>query len=398
MVSPLHAKKANRADGAVRIAMVAGEASGDLLAAHLIGSLRERLPGARFMGIGGPRMQEQGFDAWWPGEKLAVRGYVEVLRHYWEITTIRSKLAEKLEHERPDLFIGVDAPDFNLDLELRLRAAGISTCHYVSPSIWAWRGGRVEKIRRAAGHVLCLFPFEKDLYEKAGIEATYVGHPLADMIAPDAGGTAARLAARHALSLSPDHPVIALLPGSRQSELRALARRFIEVAQRLSVDRRGVQFVVPLASPETEAIWHAARVEAAGREPRITYAPRASHQALAACDQALIASGTATLEAAMFGRPMVVAYNMAPLSWFLMRNMKYQPYVGLPNILCGQFVVPEFLQENATVENLSQALGNLLDDYWMCERISGSFARLHRQLRQDNSRRAADAVCALLPA
>jgi lipid-A-disaccharide synthase len=381
-----------------RIAMVAGEASGDLLAAHLISALRQCMPGASFMGIGGPRMQAEGFDAWWPAEKLAVRGYVEVLRHYREITGIRARLAQRLEHERPDLFIGVDAPDFNLDLETRLRAGGMRTCHYVSPSIWAWRGGRIEKIRRAADHVMCLFPFEEALYADAGIAATYVGHPMADLIRAEASDAAARCAARKALDLPADRPVIALLPGSRQSELHALARRFVDVARRIATARPSVHFVVPLASPETEAIWLAAQAGEAGTSLPITLASRASHQALAACDTALVASGTATLEAALFRRPMVIAYNMSPLSWFLMKRMKYQPYVGLPNILCGQFVVPEFLQDDATPANLAQALCNLLDDRPLCERIASRFAQLHEQLRQDNAMRAADAVAALLQA
>lgn len=381
-----------------RIAIVAGEASGDLLAAHLMSALTERIPSVRFMGIGGPRMEEQGFDSWWPGEKLAVRGYVEVLRHYREISGIRRQLAQRLELDQPDLFIGVDAPDFNLDLEVRLRSRGIRTCHYVSPSIWAWRGGRIEKIRRAADHVMCLFPFERALYADAGIPATYVGHPLADLIPRDAGNPDAALAARKALGLPMDGKIIGLLPGSRQSELHALAERFVDVARRLTARRADVHFVVPFASAGTEAIWRV--VQARDSEPQlpVTLVQRASHQALAACDITLVASGTATLEAALFRRPMVVAYNMAPLSWFLMRSMKYQPYVGLPNILCGEFVVPEFLQGEASPENLAQALGNLLDDPHMRNSISTRFGALHERLRQDNSRRAADAVIALLQA
>ena len=387
---------------APRIAMVAGEASADLLAAHLMVAIKARHPGARFMGIGGPRMVAEGFEAWWPGEKLAVRGYVEVLRHYREITSIRRQLAQRLEGmqgaERSQLFIGVDAPDFNLALETRLRRSGLRTCHYVSPSIWAWRGGRMEKIRAAVDHMLCLFPFEPALYAKADIRATYVGHPLADMIAPDAGDDTARAAARAALRLPAEATIVALLPGSRQSELRYLAKSFTGAAQRLVAQRPGIHFVVPLASTETTALWHAAQTAAGGAALPITLAQRASHQALAACDVALVASGTATLEAALFRRPMVIAYNMAPLSWALMWRMQYQPWVGLPNILCEQFVVPELLQDDATPDNLAQALGNLLDDAELRQRIATRFAILHTQLRQDSATRAADAVDALLRA
>ena len=390
-------------DGAPRIAMVAGEASGDFLAAHLMAAVKLRFPGARFMGIGGPRMQAEGFDAWWPAEKLAVRGYVEVLRHYTEITGIRRRLAQRLEVEQPDLFIGVDAPDFNLDLEIRLRAQGIATCHYVSPSIWAWRGGRMAKIRRAAGHLLCLFPFEEALYTRAGVPATYVGHPLADVIGLDAGNQPARVAARTQLGLPQDVPVIALLPGSRQSELRYLAKRFVQTAATIAKTRPQVHFVVPFASAETAAQWRAAqhvcgldREQAARLAARLTLVQHASHAALAACDVALVASGTATLEAALLRRPMVIAYNMAALSWAMMRRMKYQPWAGLPNILCGEFVVPEFLQQQAVPELLAPALLNLLDDGTLQARISGRFDALHRSLRRDSAARAAAALETLL--
>ncbi len=381
--------------------MVAGEASGDLLAAHLMAAIKQRLPGVHFMGIGGPRMQAEGFDVWWPGEKLAVRGYVEVLRHYPEITGIRRKLAQRLLAQKPDLFIGVDAPDFNLDLEIRLRETGIATCHYVSPSIWAWRGNRMDKIRRAAGHMLCLFPFEQNLYAKAQVPASYVGHPLADMIGLDAGSDAARSAARATLGLPQDAPVVALLPGSRESELRYLSVRFAHTALLMAAARPQLHFVVPFASVETEAQWHAAQTAAgldAAQAARFTLVQRASHTALAACDVALVASGTATLETALLRRPMVIAYNMAPLSWAMMRRMKYQSWVGLPNILCGEFVVPEFLQDEASPENLAQALLNLLDDHSLRTRIAGRFDALHRSLRQDSAARAADAVERLLRA
>ena len=373
---------------APRIAMVAGEASGDLLASHLMAALAARLPGASFFGIGGPRMQASGFDAWWPAEKLAVRGYVEVLRHYREITAIRRDLANRLRAAPPDLFIGVDAPDFNLDLEILLRENGVRTAHFISPSIWAWRGERIEKIGRACEEMLCVFPFEEKLYRDAGIGATYVGHPLADVIAEAQD----RTAARGRLGLDAHAKVVALLPGSRQSELRYLADRFVQAAMLLAKTLPATRFVVPLASDATAALWHDALARNGASHLPVAPLSRNTHGALAACDVALVASGTATLEAALFKRPMVIAYNMAWGSWQMMRRMKYQPYVGLPNILCGEFVVPEFLQEDATPENLAQAVGNLLADDATCARIASRFGKLHVELRQDMATRAATAI------
>ncbi len=373
---------------APRIAMVAGEPSGDLLAAHLIGALAGELSGASFFGIGGPHMQAAGFDAWWPADKLAVRGYVEVLRHYREITGIRRALAARLRAAPPDLFIGVDAPDFNLDLETGLRAAGIRTAHFISPSIWAWRGGRIDQIRAACEEMLCVFPFEEKLYRAAGIGATYVGHPLADVIpqTPDRAGARARL------GLAADTVIVALMPGSRQSELKYLADRFVLTAMRLARSNPDLRFVVPLANDATIEQWREALVRNHAGELAIQVAAHDTHSALAACDIALVASGTATLEAALFKRPMVIAYNMAGLSWQMMRRMKYQPYVGLPNILCGEFVVPEFLQEDALPENLAQSLANLLADGAARARITARFSALHGQLRQGMPERVARAI------
>lgn len=371
-----------------RIALVAGEASGDLLASHLMAALSRRMPGTRFCGIGGPRMVAGGFDAWWPAEKLAVRGYVEVLRHYREIVGIRHRLARRLLADPPDLFIGVDAPDFNLDLEIRLREAGVRTAHFISPSIWAWRGGRMARIRRACEHMLCVFPFEEALYREAGIGATYVGHPLADVIPehPDRSG------ARAALGLDDDAEVVALLPGSRRSELSYLAERFIGAARLLLERRASVRFAVPLASEATADLWNQALARLDARDLPIVAVPRDAHRVLAACDAALVASGTATLETALFRRPMVIAYNMAPLSWQMMRRMKYQPWVGLPNILAGEFLVPEFLQEAASPENLAQALANLLEDAPLRDAVSARLGALHGLLRRDMAGRAAEAI------
>lgn len=370
-----------------RFALVAGETSGDLLAGLLLGGVRQRWPDLQSFGIGGPQMAEQGFDAWWPSEKLAVRGYVEVLRHYREIVGIRSRLQQRLlSGDRPDVFIGVDAPDFNLDLEANLKADGVRTVHFVCPSVWAWRAERVEKIRRSADHVLCIFPFEPELLSRHGIPATYVGHPLANVIPlqPD------RAAARATLGLRNEDTVIAILPGSRASEVQYLARVFFEAAARLQRERPGIRFVVPAVPALRERIAAAAR--AAGLGEALQVIPGQSHTALAACDVTLIASGTATLEAALFKRPMVIAYNMNWLSWQIMRRKQLQPWVGLPNILCGEFVVPEYLQEAATPQALSQAVLAWLDAPARITALQQRFTALHHTLRRDTAQLATDAI------
>jgi len=378
---------------AVRIAMVAGEASGDLLASQLIQALRARLPGAVFYGVGGPKMVGRGFDAWYPLEKLAVRGYVEVLRHYREIAGIRRDLKRRLIAEPPDVFIGVDAPDFNLSLEKALKKRGIPSIHYVGPSIWAWRGGRIHKIGAAVSRVLALFPFEAPLYEKQGIPVSYVGHPLADML-PLADG---RDGARNLLALAAHEPVFALLHGSRQSELRYMADTFIETARLIHAELPEAVFLVPLATRETRQLFEAARHRCQATELPIRLLFGHAHQAMMAADIVLVASGTATLEAALLKRPMAIVYKMAPLSYRLMRRMGYLPYVGLPNVLAGQFVVPEFIQDDATPENLAQALLNLYADKPVCERIKALFHAMHLQLRQNAAEKAAAAVIDHLP-
>jgi lipid-A-disaccharide synthase len=379
----------------VTVAMVAGEASGDLLAAHLIVALRQHLPNARFVGIGGPKMQREGFDAWWPSEKLAVHGYTEALRHYREIAGIRRRLLARLIDQRPDVFIGVDAPDFNLWLEARLRARGVPAIHYVSPSIWAWRSGRLAKIARSVSHMLALFPFEPEIYRRQRIPVSYVGHPFADMIPleVDRAGAKAQLGVSKVAG-----PVFALLPGSRQSELRQLADLWVETAQRLLNRFPDSVFLVPLVSRETrlmfeEAIW---RQGAQDLPFKLLFGH--AREALAACDAALVASGTATLEAALLKAPMVIAYRLAPLSWQLMRRMRLQPWIGLPNILAGRFVVPEFLQDDASADNLAQALGNLVGDVQVKAAMGRVFASLHRQLRQGTAEKAASAILPYLQA
>lgn len=368
--------------------MVAGEASSDQLAAHLIGALKARLPDAVFLGIGGPRMQREGFKSLWPAEMLAVRGYAEVIRHYRAITRMRRQLLRCLLDERPDVFIGVDGSDFNLWLEKRLKRAGIPTIHFVSPSIWAWRRNRLGRIVESVTHILALYPFEPDLYRDTPVQCTYVGHPLADVIPLDSD----QRAVREKLGVAMDRPIVALLPGSRQSELHYMAETFIATAQLLLQRYPQVQFLVPLVSRETRLQFETALWKLKADELPFTLMFGHAGDALAACDAALVASGTATLETALVGRPMVIAYKMSPWSWRLMRGMRYLPWVGLPNILAGRYVVPEFLQDEATPENLSQALGNLLVDRIARASITRVFSGLHRQLRQDTATRAAAAV------
>ena len=370
------------------IAMVAGEASGDLLGSHLMGALKQAMPGVRFIGIGGPKMQAAGMEILFPMEKLAVRGYVEVLRHYREIVGIRSKLRAQLIANPPDLFIGVDAPDFNLDLESALKKRGIPTVHYVSPSIWAWRGGRIHKIKRAVSRVLALFPFEAPLYEKAGVPVTYVGHPLADIL-PD---MPKRAAMREQMRLPKQARVFAFLPGSRQSEVRQLAATYIETAKLILHKLPDAQFLVPLLSRETRTIFENMQWKLEAQHLPITLLFGHAHDAMIAADGVLVASGTATLEAALLKRPMVITYKMPSFTYWLSKRKKYQPWVGLPNILAGKFVVPELLQEDATPENLAQALLNLVANKQAVAELEEIFADMHSMLRQDAAHKAAQAI------
>ncbi|MEW5863303.1 MAG: lipid-A-disaccharide synthase [Pseudomonadota bacterium] len=372
--------------------MVAGEASGDLLAAHLIAALRARREGLRFYGIGGPRMAAQGFEVLVPMDRLGVRGYAEVLRHYRGIMAIRRELARRLLADRPALFIGVDSSDFNLDLARRLRNAGIPTVQYVAPSIWAWRGWRLRRVARSVTHVLALFPFEPPLYEKEGVPVTYVGHPLADLIPlePD------HAAARAELRLPAGRRVVALLPGSRRSELAYMADLFVKTARRLLQDAPDLHFVCPTVSRPTRELFEQALRRNGARELPLTLLFGHSHEALAAADVALVASGTATLEAALFKTPLVITYRQSPVTWALMRRMLYLPYIGLPNILAGQPLVPEFVQERATPGALAEALAALLADAAARRRQVEKFREIHRILRQNTAQKAADAVLAVM--
>ena len=381
-------------DGANHIAMVAGEASGDQLGAHLIAALKARRPQLRFSGIGGPRMAEQGFEVSVPMDRLAVRGYAEALRHYREIMRIRSRLGDALLGQRPGLFIGVDASDFNLDLERRLKQSGIPTVHYVSPSVWAWRRWRVRRVARSATHLLAMFPFEPALYVQSGLPVTYVGHPLADIIPLKVDKTAARAQLR----LPSRKLVVALLPGSRRSELEHMAEAFILAAHRFRQEVPEVHFVCPLATRETRDLFEATLHAHERTDLPLTLLFGHSHEALAAADLALVASGTATLEAALLKTPMVITYRQSPLSWALQRPMLYLPYIGMPNILAGERLVPELIQGRATPAALSAALLDLLRDTALQERQVQRFREMHALLRQDNAQKAAGAVLEVLDA
>lgn len=376
----------------MRVAMVAGEPSGDVIAAPLVAELRERLPAARFFGIGGPQMQGRGFESWYPMEALSVRGYVEAARAVPRILAIRRELKARLLAEPPDLFIGVDAPDFNLALEESLREAGIRTVHYVSPSIWAWRGERIQRIRRAADKVLALFPMEVPLYEKAGVPVDFVGHPLADEVPenPD------RNAAREQMRLPLDIPVFALLPGSRKGELEQHAPLFVETAKLLHAQLPGSRFLVPLTSRATRLQFEEAIYRGGATDLPFTILFGHSQLAMTAADVSLVASGTATLECALLRRPMVVTYRVPSLTYRLMWPRRYLPWVALPNVLGSRFVVPEILQDDATAPNLAQALVNQLRDKVVRARQARAFDGLYAQLRQGAARRAAEAVMPLL--
>jgi len=368
---------------APRFAMVAGEASGDMLAAHVLQGMRQRWPGLSAFGIGGPAMQAQGFAAWWPASRLAVRGYAEVLPHLRALLAMRRQTGDRLlaDGSRPDLFIGIDAPDFNLSLETRLRQAGVPTIHFISPSFWAWRAKKLARLKAAADHVLCVFPFEPALLAEQGIAASYVGHPLASVITRETDPEAARVRARAQLGLAAGDTVLALLPGSREAEVRYLGMRFFEAAALVRRSMGAIKIIVPAIPALSSALLAQAR--ASGMAEHVTILQGQSHAALAACNVALVASGTATLEAALFKRPMVIAYNMHAFSWWLMRGKRLQPWVGLPNILCREFVVPEFLQDAATPRALADAVLGWLNQSAKVAALEQRFDALHAELQRD---------------
>jgi len=369
----------------LRIALVAGEASGDILGAGLMRALKAQHPAVEFIGVGGPLMQAEGLTSYFPMERLSVMGLVEVLGRLRELLARRKLLIQTLIEEKPDVFIGIDAPDFTLNIELKLRQAGIKTVHYVSPSVWAWRQKRVLKIREGCDLMLTLLPFEARFYEEQGVPVRFVGHTLADDIPLQAD----RAAARAQLGL-PDGPLVALMPGSRGGEVGRLASVFFDAAERLQALKPGVRFVLPCASPQRRA-----QIETLleGRNLPLTLLDGQSHLALAACDAVLIASGTATLEALLYKRPMVVAYRLAALTFWILKRMVKSPYISLPNLLAQRLLVPELLQDDATPEALAQTLLPLIDGG---EEQTRGFDEIHRTLRRDASNQAADAVLTLI--
>ncbi|GMV28729.1 MAG: hypothetical protein AMXMBFR59_08540 [Rhodanobacteraceae bacterium] len=385
-------------------ALVAGESSGDQLGAGLIAALRERYPGARFVGIGGPRMVEAGLEAWYPAEKLAVMGLVEVLRHLPELLRIRADLLRRITALQPAAFVGIDAPDFNLTLERKLKERGIRTVHYVSPSIWAWRENRTKKIGRSADLVLCLFPMEPPIYDRYGVRSTFVGHPMADRfdLVTD------RLPARAALGLSAQTPVLALLPGSRLGEIRRLGADFLQAARRCQQQIPGLQVVAPMASPacrETfEQIADGLGIDLRSAVPdsrgSIELVDGKADQALLAADVVLVASGTAALEAMLAKRPMVVAYKVARLTYAIVTGLKLMRTTrySLPNVLAGRDLVPEILQDACTPQALADAILGLFADSAGRIALVAEFERLHRQLVGDADRSAAAAVATLIDA
>ena len=380
------------ASAAVTVGIAAGEASGDALGAALIAAVRARHPRVRFVGIAGPRMQAAGCEAWVPQEKLAVRGFAEVVGHLPELVRIRRAFGRRLLREHVPLFIGVDAPDFNLGLARRLKYWGVRTVHFVSPSVWAWRAERVRKIARAVDRMLVLFPFEPRLYEKAGVAVTYVGHPLA----AGAATPASRGAAREVLRLPRHAPVFALLPGSRVSEIEMHAKVVLEAASRMAESRPDAHFLVPLVSRVTREAFETAMYAGRYADLPITLMYGHATRALQAADVGLVASGTASLEAALARCPHVLFYKVSALTARMVARRLLLPYVGLPNVLAGRFVVPELLQDDATAGNLAQAALNLYDDGLTRERLEALFARFAATLAADTGRLAAEAVVAEL--
>ncbi|WP_417066934.1 lipid-A-disaccharide synthase [Niveibacterium terrae] len=378
---------------AVTIALVAGEASGDQLGARLIAALKARLPDARFLGIGGAQMREEGLVAWHDSERLAVNGFGDALRRLPELLAIRRDLLRRIVDADVDLFIGIDAPDFNLGVERRLKKRGIRTLHYVSPSIWAWRGGRARKIKRSADHVLCLFPCEPELYAKHGVAATFVGHPLADEfpLFPDKAG------ARAQLGLPAESAVVALMPGSRIGEVEALADHFVSCAKILAGRFPDIRFLAPVLSRETrDRLAQAIASAQLDANTRITIMIGHSHLAMIAADAVLLASGTAALEAALLKRPMVVAYRISRFSYWILKRLMYLPWVSLPNILAREALVPELLQDDCEPGKMAEALAHWLGDSTATGLLIDRFETLHKTLARDNARRAAEVVLAML--
>lgn len=376
----------------LRIGIVAGEASGDLLGSHLIQALKKKRTDIEFVGIAGPKMMSEGALSLFSMERLSVRGYIEVIKHLFGLFMLRRQLLKHFLSNRLDLFIGIDAPDFNFWLERKLKKNGIKTIHYVSPSVWAWRKNRIKKIKNAVSHMLALFPFEPALYHGAGIPVTYVGHPLADILPmePDTS------AAREGLKLKASALVIAMLPGSRQSEVQQHAELFVKTAKLIYAEYPNAIFLVPLITRETRQIFELAIFHENESLPiQILFGH--AHDAMEASDVVIVASGTATLEAALLNKPMVITYRMSKVSWQILKRMRLQPYVGLPNILAEKFIVPELLQDDSTPEKLAEATIKLISDTTYISEIKAEFTKIHFSLKQNSAEKAANVILAHLP-
>lgn len=376
----------------ISVAIVAGEPSGDVLAARLLSGLRPQLPQARFHGIGGPAMMEHGFESQWPMDKLTVRGLLAVIPRYREIKGIQNTLRDQLLAQRPDVFIGADYPGFNLGLEMQLKAAGIPTVHYIGPQIWAWRGGRIKKIIKAVSHMLVVFPFEEEIYRKAGVPVSYVGHPLAELVplVPDEAG------ARRLLGLPEVANVVTIMPGSRMSEIKYNTVAFMKAARLLQKRDRSLKFVAPMAGEKQRQYFLQLVAEAGLQDVEIKLLDGQSHTAIAAADAVMVASGTASLEVALFKKPMVIAYKMMALEWQILRHFGYQPWIGLPNILARDFLVPELLQDMASPENLAEAMWRQLSDAPHRLHLAERFTEMHHSLLRNSAQESAAAVMKVL--
>ena len=365
------------------IAIVAGESSGDLLGSHLIKSLKSARSDLKFIGIAGPKMMKEGAVSFFSMEELSVRGYFEVFRKLFHLIKLRKKLLNQILKEKPDLFIGVDAPDFNFWIEKQLKKKGVTVIHYVSPSIWAWRGNRLRKIKKSIDHMLTIFPFEKNIYSKANIQATFVGHPLAELIPlyPN------KKKAQNKLKIIKATKVIALLPGSRQGEVKWHAQLLIDSATEISKKIRDVKFLAPLPTRETYDIFSKTLFKNTHAELDIQLLIGHASDAINAADLVIVASGTATLETALYKKPMIVIYKMSSISWQILKRMRYLPFVSLPNILLNKFLVPELLQSDATSENISSKAIEILKDASYRKNLLIQFTKIHHQLKQNTSDR-----------
>jgi lipid-A-disaccharide synthase len=373
---------------APHLALVAGEVSGDMLAARLMAGLKPQLPDVRFSGIGGPRMLEQGLASDVPMDTLTVRGLLPVLLRYRELKGIQNRLRDRLIAERPAAFIGADYPGFNLGLEEQLRASGIPTVHFVGPQIWAWRGGRIKKIQRAVSHMLLIFPFEEEIYRQAGVPATYIGHPLAEQIPlePDVA------AARRQLGIPENAKVVTVMPGSRMGEIKYLTAPFAGAVRLLAQRDPNVRFIAPMAGERQKAYFMDLLAKAGLADVPLELIDGQSHACIAAADAVLAASGTATLEVALFKKPMVIAYKVVQAEWLIIRNMGYLPWIGLPNILAREFVVPEFLQHAATPQALAEAVWFQLNDESNRAKLRQRFLDMHHSLLRNSAEVSSQAV------